>query len=82
MTILAKSIKGAEFAYSAASAHKVPKTSARKICNALNKVGYKLNAGECWFVHEVSGWENAGIYAEGQRFAIRNGRLIEKIGGC
>lgn len=80
MTIIAKGCKGAEFYYKAASAHKAPKTSANKICEALNKAGYKLNDNETWHVYEVSGFENAAIYAEGQRFAIRKGRLIEVRG--
>lgn len=80
MLVIAKSAEGHEFMYKASTAHKVSKASADMICKALNDIKYKLNPGEVWHVHEVSGYENAAIYAETQAFKRRNGKLIETRG--
>ena len=77
MIILAKAIKNHEFLYNARSAHKVPKSSASIICQALNDANYNLQDNEIWHMYEVSYYNNAFCYAETQEFKRRNGRLIE-----
>ena len=69
---------GAEFVYSRKSAHAVPIASAEKICNALNKLKYRLNDGECWHVHDAGMYEMEYTAAGSQSFAIRNGCIYEK----
>jgi len=83
MTIIAKSLIGQEFMYNAKTAHKVAKTSAKAICEALNKARFMLNDGETWFVHEVGAYDNAYAYAEWQAFTRRNGaiRRVTSYGG-
>ena len=76
--MVAQGIKGAEFFYSRASAHWVPKTSAAAICVALNERRYKLQAGECWAVHDCGGYEIAYTAAGYLSFTRRNGRIYEK----
>lgn len=79
MLVLAKSKKGAEFMYAAASAHSVSKASAEKIMEALNKAAYMLRDGETWALHEVwPPYDAAAIYAEGQAFKIRKGRIYRR----
>lgn len=73
--VLAKSIKGQEFLYSARSAHKVSKASANSICKALNDAGYELKEGEVWHVHQVDKYDNAWVYAHGQEFRVRKGNI-------
>ena len=80
MKILAISCEGSEFFYRASTAHKVSKASANAICKALNEIRYNLKPGEVWHVHDVEGWENAGIYAETQAFRMYKGRLQEVRG--
>lgn len=80
MKVIAIACEGKEFLYRANTAHKVSKASANNICKVLNDARYKLNPGEIWHVFEVSGWENAGIYAETQSFKMYRGRLQEIIG--
>lgn len=69
MFIVAKSAKGYEYLYKGETAHKVAKANANKICDKLNELGYKLNPGEVWHVHDVC--ELDGIpyyYAQDQAF--------------
>lgn len=80
MKVIAIACEGKEFLYRASTAHKVSKASADIICKALNDIRYKLNPGEIWHVYEVSGWDNAGIYAGTQAFRRYNGRLQEVRG--
>ncbi len=68
MKILAKTIAGNEFIYSASSAHKVNAKNAEKIASCLNQVGFLLKGDEIWHVYEVEDWENAYLYAETQSF--------------
>ena len=77
MFVVAKSLKGKEFFYVASSAHAVPKTSAKKICDDLNSVNYDLNEKYVWHVHEVDQYDNAFYYAEHQKFAYRNHKLVK-----
>lgn len=75
MKVVAKSLKGHEYMYSAKSAHKVPNSSAQAICDALNECKYKLKENEVWFIHEVDRYDNAYEYAEVQAFSRRNGSI-------
>lgn len=45
--------RGAEFFYKRDSAHKVPKTSAQKIADDLNKLGYKTDDSCYWWVYDM-----------------------------
>lgn len=78
MIVLAKSAEGAEYLYSAKSAHAVPKSSARKIMDALNDARYDLRDGQVWHIHEVGGLDDASFYAERQSFGIRKGSIYER----
>jgi len=76
MTILAKAVKGHEWMFTTASAHKVSKASAKVIRDALNGIKYDLKDGETWWIYEdVSEWENAGIYASVQAFKRYKGNI-------
>lgn len=77
MIVLAKSIKGHEFIYSPKSAHGVPKSSARKIMDALNRAGYDLKDDQVWHIHEVGSYDDASFYAGHQKFSIRKGNIYE-----
>jgi hypothetical protein len=73
MLVLAKSIEGQEFLYSARSARRVSARSAEKIRDAINAARWNLNEGEVWHLHEVDEYDNAFFYAERQSFTIRKG---------
>lgn len=75
MTILAKSLEGKEFMYSARSAHKVSKASANLIRDNLNSIRYDLKDGEVWYIHEVDGYDNAYYFAENQGFSVYKGTI-------
>jgi hypothetical protein len=77
MTIVAIARKGTEFLYRASTAHKVPKSSAKMICDALNKVGFMLTEdSEIWHVYtDIPEWSNAGAYASTQAFRRHNNQL-------
>lgn len=78
MTILAKTITGKEFIYSARSAHKVNKKNAEKIAECLNNCGFMLKDGEKWHVYEVDQYDNAFIWAEDQTFYITKGGALKR----
>ena len=78
MLTLARSIKGKEFMYNAASAHKVSKRSAETIKAALNSMHYHLKDNEVWSLHEVDSYDNAYYFAEDQSFTIYNGKIKDK----
>ena len=77
MIVLAKSCAGQEYLYSAKSAHAVPKSSARKIMDALNKARFDLAEGQVWHIHETGYYDDATFYAEHQKFNIRCGKIYE-----
>jgi len=79
MKVIAKSVKGQEFLYSAKSAHKVSEASAKYICKVLNEYKYKLNEDEVWYIHDVGMYDSAYDYAEFQRFTVRNGIVKERV---
>lgn len=76
MKIIAKSVKGQEFLYSAKSAHKVSEASAKIICNSLNSARYDLKEHEVWFIHDVDKYDTAYEYAMFQSFTRRNGKIL------
>ena len=76
--MLAISKQGAEFMYKRDSAHYVSERGAADICATLNERRYKLQAGECWAVHDCGGYEIAYTAAGYLSFTRRNGRIYEK----
>lgn len=77
MKVLAKTIRGREFMYNAATAHKISEKSAVKIRDAVNAAGFQLNAdkNEIWHIYEIDEYDNAFYYAENQSFFIYRGVL-------
>lgn len=73
MKVLAVSVAGHEYLYKASTARKVSERSAEKICAICNEVKWRLNDGECWYIHEVDQYDTAYDYAMMQAFTIRNG---------
>jgi len=75
MLVLAKSIEGREFLYNAYTARRVPRASAEKIRDALNRARWALKPGEVWYIHEVDQYDKAYIYASDQYFRIYRGQV-------
>ena len=75
MKIIAKTIEGKEFIYSATSARKVSERSANKICDIVNQYKFLLDTSknEKWFIYEIDKYDIAYDYAQVQSFTIRNG---------
>lgn len=61
---IAIAAKGQEFLYSKRSMIAVPESSAQKIADALNKVGYNLKQGETWWVYDNDWYYNDYINYE------------------
>lgn len=78
MKILAISVKGQEFLYKPATAHKVSDRSGKAIMDALNKAGYGLKEGEVWHIHDVDRYDNAYAYASYQEFTVYKGNIRER----
>ena len=80
MIVVAKSIEGAEYMYSAKSAHQVNGLSVQKMCEFLNKQCFNLREHEVWHPHDVGPYENAYAYGAIQVFEKkRNGQIVEKV---
>ena len=79
MLIIAKTTRGTEYLYNAKSAHKVPQKHAQKIADIVNKYSFKLSPGECWYVYDVSEYENAAIYAQYARFTYGKNGLVKEL---
>lgn len=77
MIVVAIACKGQEFLYNASTAHKVNEKKADKIVELLNAAGYQLRDGEIWHKFNVSSYDNAGVYAECQRFTL--GKKLKEI---
>ena len=75
--MIAKAVKGKEFIYSRESAHSVSERSANAICDALNEIRYKLKDDEVWHVFDCGWYEREYTGASYQKFARRNGKLVE-----
>lgn len=80
MIIVARAVKGKEFLYSAASAHRVAEKKAQKIADALNKAQYGITPEQVWFVYDVGMYDNAYAYGEMQGFQMRKDGTIRKVG--
>lgn len=61
---IARAVKGKEFLFSKATMIAVPESSAQKIADALNKVGYNLKQGEIWWVYDNDWYYNDYINYE------------------
>ena len=68
---IAVSPKGQEFMFDKRRMIAVPKTSAKKIADALTKAKYKLKDGEVWFVHDNDFYYNDYISSEIKRYGRR-----------
>ena len=80
MKIVAKSVRGKEFLYSARSAHQVKGLTAEKMAEFLNAQKHDLSDGEVWHVHEVGPYDNAYSYAETQVFEKKcNGKVTQRF---
>ena len=77
MVVVAIACKNKEFLYKSNTAHKVNEKKADKIVELLNAAGYQLGAGEVWHKFNVSSYDNAGVYAECQRFTL--GKKLKEI---
>lgn len=79
MFIVAKSPKGREYIYSGRSAHKVAKAKAQMICDKLNELGYQLDPGEVWHVHDICEYDAIPYdYALSQTFVWGKRGLYRK----
>ena len=79
MKIVAKSVNGKEFLYSARSAHQVKGLTAEKMAEFLNAQKHDLKADEVWHVHEVGPYDNAYGYGAIQMFERkRNGQIVKR----
>lgn len=79
MKIVAKSVKGKEFLYSARSAHQVKGLTAEKMCAFLNEQKHDLKEDEVWHVHDVGPYDNAYGYGAIQMFERkRNGQIVKR----
>ena len=79
MKIVAKSVKGKEFLYSARSAHQVKGLAAEKMAEFLNAQKHDLKADEVWHVHDVGPYDNAYGYGAIQMFERkRNGQIVKR----
>ena len=75
MKVLAKTIQGREFMYSARSARKVSARSAQYILDIVNQHGFLLDKekGEIWHIYDVDQYDAAYDYAQYQAFTVRKG---------
>ncbi len=80
MTVVARAIKGHEFMYSAASAHRVAEKKAQTIADALNRVQYGITPEQTWHVFDVGPYDNAYAYGEMQGFQQRKNGTITEVG--
>ena len=76
MKVIAKTRKGSEYCYNAASARKVSERSAQRILDIVNEMKWRLNDGEIWHIYDVNQYDRAYDYAQYQSFTIRKGIVI------
>lgn len=74
-TIIAKTVRGAEYAYNTHESYKVPEKSAEVILKALNDNSWKLTGKEVWHIYKVDDFELTCSFAGFQRMGIRNGKI-------
>ena len=77
ITALVKAVQGKEFLYQPSSAHGVSHASAQKICDALNRVRYNLQAGQIWRVMTFDKYDSAYNIALRYQFTTRAGAIRE-----
>lgn len=77
MKIVAITVKGHEWMYAAATAHRVAEKTAQKVCDALNSVRFHLKTdNDIWHVYDIGTYEYMDSYASFQKFTIgKNGHL-------
>lgn len=80
MIVVARAVKGAEFFYSAASAHRVDPKKAERILDALNAEQWGITPDQTWHVYDVGMYDNAHAYGEMQGFQMRKDGTIRKVG--
>lgn len=80
MIVVARAVKGKEFMYSAASAHRVAEKNAQTIADALNRAQYGITPEQVWHVFDVGMYDNAYAYGEMQGFQMRKDGTIRKVG--
>lgn len=79
MLVVAKSVEGAEYMYSAKSAHQVKGLTVQKMCDFLNEQKHDLKSHEVWHVHDVGPYDNAYGYSAIQIFERkRNGQIVKR----
>lgn len=79
MHIVAITTTGKEFFYNGRTAHKVPRTKADKIADALNAARYGLKYGQAWHVYEIDIYDAAIEYAVCQSFSTtKGGGIVRK----
>ena len=76
MIVVARAIKGREFLYSAASAHRVAEKKAQTICEILNRAEYGITSEQVWHPFDVGPYDNAYAYGSSQEFRLcKNGNV-------
>ena len=80
MTVVARSVKGKEFLYSASSAHRVAPKEAQIMADALNRAEYGITPDQVWFVHDVGPCDNAYAYGKMQGFRMLKSGTIKEVG--
>lgn len=76
--LIAKSMIGREFSYNRESAMLAPVSSAKAICEELNRIQWHINPGECWSVHDCGAYELEYTAAGYKRITTRKGALTVK----
>lgn len=67
MLVIAKAIKGKEFFHSIREMYEVPKRSAEKICEIMNREKWNLKDNETWHIYEGT------LYEPNGKLSIREG---------
>ena len=79
MKMIAKTIEGKEYFYSAKSAHAVSEAGAAEICQVLNEKRWRLNKPEeKWHIYDCGWYEKEYTEAGSQSFYRRRGVIGEK----
>ena len=68
---MARAKKGQEFMLDLSFMIAVPKTSRQKICDALNKLNYKLQKDQVWHVYHNDWYYNSHIIHQIKKYGKR-----------
>ena len=79
MIVVARAMKGKEFLYSAASAHRVAEKKAQIICEILNRAEYGITPEQVWHPFDVGPYDNAYAYGSGQEFQLRKDGSVRRL---